>query len=114
MKVPEIMRDIERAIRRLGDRNQELERLAPEKAHAEQAYSIALAKRVLQLKTEGTPATLIPSLAKGDETVAGFKLKLDIATSMYDAAKEANRNTLAQLTGLQSLLNWERAERRNP
>ena len=64
-------------------------RRGEEKSKAEYEYRVALAQKILELRAEGYPATLIPDLARGDKEVAKLKLHRDIAESSHDAAKEA-------------------------
>lgn len=58
-------------------------------AEAEQDYRVALAKRILELREGGYPATLIGDLARGDKEVAKLKFDRDCAEVVYDNAKEA-------------------------
>jgi hypothetical protein len=58
-------------------------------AEAERAYRVALAKKILLLREDGFPATLIGDLAKGDDEVARLKLDRDCAEAVYDSSREA-------------------------
>lgn len=57
-------------------------------AEAEQDYRIALAQKILLLRDQGYPATLISDLARGDKEVARLKFERDCAETVYDSAKE--------------------------
>lgn len=61
------------------------------KAHANshREYRVALAKKILELKNEGFPATLCLDLARGDEKVADLKEQEEIDESLYFSSKEA-------------------------
>ena len=58
-------------------------------AEAEQNYRIALAEKILLLRDQGFPATLIGDLARGDKTVARLKFDRDCSEAVYDSAREA-------------------------
>lgn len=58
-------------------------------AEAEQSYRVALAQKMLVLRDQGFPATLIGDLARGDKEVAGLKLERDCSEAVYDSAREA-------------------------
>ena len=58
-------------------------------AEAEQAYRVKLAEKILLLREDKYPATLIGDLARGDREVAQLKFERDCAEVVYDNAKEA-------------------------
>lgn len=58
-------------------------------AEAEQSYRVKLAERILTLREDGYPATLIGDLARGDREVASLKFERDCAEVVYDNAREA-------------------------
>lgn len=58
-------------------------------ADAERTYRIKLAEKILTLREQGLPATLIGDVARGDKTVADLKFERDCASVVYDNAKEA-------------------------
>ena len=58
-------------------------------AEKEKLYRIAKAKKILELKSNGYPITIIPDLAKGDEEVADLDLQHNIAEVVYKANVEA-------------------------
>lgn len=58
-------------------------------ADAEQTYRVKLAEKILLLRENGLPATLIPDVARGDRDVAKLKFERDCAQVVYDNAKEA-------------------------
>jgi hypothetical protein len=79
-------------------------------AQAEHDYRIALASKMLDLKTSGQSATLIPDIAKGDKAIASLKLKRDIAEGINDACRESIRATMSKMSAIQSLISAYRAE----
>lgn len=58
-------------------------------AQAERDYKVALAKRILELRSEGTPVTIIGDLCRGDEDIALLRFKRDCAEVVYKSALEA-------------------------
>lgn len=58
-------------------------------ARAEAEYQTAKHAKVLELKAEGHPATLIQLLVKGDEGVSMKLFERDCAQVEYDSAREA-------------------------
>ena len=58
-------------------------------AEAEQEYRVKLAEKILLLREDKLPATLIGDLARGDREVAQLKFERDCAEVVYDNAKEA-------------------------
>lgn len=58
-------------------------------AEAEQKYRMKLAEKILELRDQKFPATLIGDLARGDKDVAMLKFERDCAEVVYDNAKEA-------------------------
>ena len=66
----------------------ELRRAGTAKAQTERDYRVALAKKIVELRSQGTPVTIINDLAKGDEGVALLRLKRDVAESEYWTSQE--------------------------
>ncbi|WP_427340630.1 hypothetical protein [Caloranaerobacter sp. DY30410] len=97
----------------LQEKNKELKELAVKKAEAEQAYRIALAKKMLELKTEGMSVSLINDLARGDKIVAELKMQRDISESLYDACREKIKDLRVEIDIMRSMLTWEREEYKN-
>lgn len=60
-----------------------------ENAEAERKYRVLKAKKILELKDKGYPATLIIDIVKGMEDVAKLKFERDVAESVYKANLEA-------------------------
>ena len=59
---------------------------------AERDYRIALAKKIIILKGEGTAATLTNDLAKGDIDVAELKMQRDLESGLMQSALSAIYN----------------------
>lgn len=58
-------------------------------ADAERVYRIKLAEKMLFLREQGIPATMVGDIARGDKTVAQLKFERDCAQVVYDNAQEA-------------------------
>ena len=79
-------------------------------AQTEEVYRVALATKMLLLKTEGCQATLIPDLARGDKATAKLKLERDIAEGIVDVCRQSIYAIQTSMSGLQSLIAARRAE----
>ena len=58
-------------------------------AEAEKEYRIKLAEKILLLREQGLPASIVSDVARGDKVVAQLKFERDCAQVVYDNAKEA-------------------------
>lgn len=75
-------------------------------AQAEEAYRLALAKRITELRAEGESVTLAADLARGDKHVAGLRMKRDIAEGVVEAAKQQAYRRTADRKDAQALATW--------
>lgn len=60
-----------------------------ERAQTERDYRVALRKKILSERAQGTPVTIISDVCRGDPEIAGLRFEKDMAETMYDAVKEA-------------------------
>ena len=58
-------------------------------AESEKNYRIALANKILLLRENGLPSTIIGDVARGDRDVAQLKFERDCSQVVYDNAVEA-------------------------
>lgn len=93
--------------------NSEIKTLGIKKAEAKRNYAVALNKKILLLKAEKYPATLIQDMARGDDEVAELRLKKDIAESAYFTSISAEDNLRLEIETLRSMLTWLRVELKN-
>ncbi|PJI07054.1 MULTISPECIES: hypothetical protein [Clostridium] len=93
--------------------NSEIKTLGIKKAEAERNYRMALNKRILLLKSQKYPATLIQDLSRGDEVVAQLRMNRDIAESSYYTAISAADNLRLEIETLRSILMRLRFELKN-
>lgn len=113
MEAGEIIEKLNIAQLALTRGNAEIKTLGIKKAETKKQYSIALNKKMLELKLEKFPATLIQDLARGDEKVAELRLHKDIAESSYFTAINAEDNLRLEIETLRSMLTWLRVELKN-
>lgn len=72
-------------------------RRGKEYAEAEQNYRIALAEKMLELRADGQPVTIVPDLARGDRKIARLKFDRDAKEAVYKAAQEAIQSYKLQM-----------------
>lgn len=92
---------------RLNNAIKEMNIQAKHMASAEREYKVALAHRILELRTEGVPVTIINDLARGDERIAELRFKRDLARSLYETAKEGMRSLRVEANVLQSIAKYQ-------
>ena len=98
--------------RLLTSKNDEYIQLTEKHADAKRDYGVSLAKRIIGLKFDKHPATLILQLAKGDSAVAELRYKRDVAKGVMDACRESIKDIRSAIDSYRSLLTWEREEKR--
>lgn len=81
-----IKQSLERSLSRAYDNGMEM-------AEATREYRISLSQKILELKAEGTPVTIIDKLARGDDAVAMAEFNMIAAEVKY---KASNENIMAQ------------------
>ena len=86
----------------------EQKKLVIDAAQTEHDYRIAVAKKVLELRAEGVPVTVISDLTRGEKLIAKLKLDRDIAKGMSDACNQAIMAIRASMSGLQSLISRDK------
>jgi hypothetical protein len=104
-------------INAIGDKNRLLSSKTDEygekieaTAQAERDYNVAYAKKMVTLKMDGQPVTLIPKLTSGDLTVANFYYKFRIAEGVQRACLQSIQDIRSQIDSLRSLLSWKKVE----
>ena len=106
----DIMQGLQAKNRELTSKNAELSSLVDAAAEAERVYHIAYAKRIIELKAEGHPVTLIPTLAKGDPAVSDLRFKQAVADGVLDACRQRIKDVREAIGTYRSLLRWLREE----
>ena len=92
---------------RLNYAIKELKTRGQAKAKAERDYRVALAKKMLELRAEGTPVTIISDLCRGDEEIARLKMERDIAESLYESNMQFIYSTKLNIDIIQNQINNE-------
>jgi hypothetical protein len=88
---------------------QGLREAAKGQAEAEQSYRVSLAKAIVELRADGTAATVCADLARGDKTVAALRYTRDVAEGVREAAVQAAWRAAADRRDVQSLARWSQA-----
>jgi len=105
METPEL-KDIAQEIYKSGHRLQSgadmLFTYAKKMAECERNYRQALQISIIRLKSEGMQTTLIPDIARGENSE--LKYLRDLSEAEYKSAKDMIQAISTQMTGLQSLL----------
>ncbi len=83
-----------------------LKEAARDLALAEQAYRLALAKRIVELRADGTPASVCADVARGDVEIARLRMKRDIADGVREAAVHAAWRRNADRKDAQRFADW--------
>ena len=95
--------------RNLTSKNDEYVGLAEVAAEKERNYQQALAKKILSLRAENTPVTILKDIAKGGH-VADLKFEWDVAAAITKACLNAIKILTSQIDTYRSLLSWLKAE----
>ena len=64
--------------------------LGRDKAEAERAYRVELAKTMLALRADGMPVSIIGDICRGIPEVADLRCRRDCAETDYEANREAH------------------------
>lgn len=90
-----------------------LKKRGMEYAGAERDYKIALNKKILLERENGTPVTIMSDICRGSEEIAQLRFKRDCAEVVYKSAQEAINSYKLQLRLLDAQLDreWSHAAR---
>ena len=110
MNPNEILNQLENAIIKLSELNEELEELSYKKNESEKEYKIEKAKTILILKSKNTPIGIIKEIAEGTESVAELEQKKKIDEDNYYITLLALDNLKKEIEVLRSVLTYTRAE----
>ncbi len=75
-------------------------------AISEEAYRIALADRIIELRNDGTPATVSADIARGDRKVARLRRDRDINEGIREAMGQAAWRLTADRKDAQRFSDW--------
>ena len=82
-------------------------RRGKEYSQAEHDYRVALAEKVLNLRADGYPVTIVPDLARGDPKVSRLRLDRDLKEVSFKAAGEAIQSYKLQIRIVDSQIQRE-------
>lgn len=100
LELQELLEKLERALVALPRRG----RLH---AQAEHDYRVAMAKRTLELRSEGYPVGVIADLVRGDDRIAKLRFERDVALTVYEAAQETIRVWKLEATLMEAQISRE-------
>jgi hypothetical protein len=80
----------------------ELKKRGRKMAETEADYRSALAQKILQLRAESFPVTIMNDVCRGDREVARLRLQRDIAKTEYEVASEMLQVLKLQIRVLQA------------
>ena len=98
----DVKQEILKGSRRLEEASKEIFILAKKAAEKERDYRVALARELVNLKTEGMAIGMLQDVARGN--LADEKFERDLAEEKYKAGRDSLRAIQSQLSALQSIL----------
>jgi len=104
MDIKNIADEIEKKIRELELGRKIIGERAEKKAIAIAGYDKALAIKIITLKNEGTPLSIVDKIARGE--CWQEKLEMEKAEGMYRAATSNIQSICAELSGWQSIFRF--------
>lgn len=66
-------------------------------AQAERDYKVALSKKIMEERANGTPVTIISDVCRGDAEIAKLRFERDCAEVVYKSAMEAIQSIKLQI-----------------
>jgi superfamily II helicase len=97
----EITQELYTVSKRIDEVSRTISKLAKAKAEFERVYREALSKEIVKLRSEGTPATLISDLARGN--IAYLKYERDLAQDLFKSGISALEAVKTQASVLQTI-----------
>jgi hypothetical protein len=81
---------------------------ATDHAEKERVYRRALAKRIVELHSEGVAWTVAQDVARGDDKVSDLRYERDVARGVLDAAEQRAWRHTADRKDMTEFLTWSR------
>ena len=94
----DLVRELNQKMKDLDNSLATLRKHGIDKAEKEHYYRLKKAEKMLHLRADKVPATIIVDIANGDPIVADARLKRDIAVVVYDANIDAINIIKKQIT----------------
>lgn len=113
MNPNDIVDKLNKNLSSLSRGNVELKTLGIKKAESERLYRTALAKKILLLRLDKYPVSLINDLARGDEEVSKLRFNRDVSESNYYCCKSSMDSLKTEIEVLRSKLAWLKVEFKN-
>ena len=104
IEIQSVAQEIHQASHKLAKGIDVLFSLAKENAEAERNYRSSLAKEIVRLKQEGMQTTLIPDIARGNQS--DLKYIRDIAEFKYQSGREMLKAIQTQVSALQTVAKY--------
>jgi len=79
-------------------------------AEAEKNYEMSLSRKILELKADKIPITIIPKVASGDEDVSNLKFKASVASEMVKIQYRKIKALETAISSYQSMHSLRRIE----
>lgn len=105
MELIVVTQELYAATQRLQNASKEVFRMAQRKSETEHVYRMELAKRIIELRADKMPATLIADVARGD--VADLKFQRDLAADTYRSALASMEALKVEINALQSIAKYQ-------
>lgn len=105
MELTPVVQELYAATKRMSEASREVFRLARSKSEAEHTYRKALAVRIVMLRAEKMPATLLGDVARGD--VADLKFERDLSSDTYRSAIAAMEALKVEINALQTIARYQ-------
>lgn len=84
----DLIQELNDKIKALDIAIKQLKERGKKAAESEKEYRIALAQKLLELRTDGHPVTIIENIAKGNRDIAQLRLQRDVDETMYKSVLE--------------------------
>jgi hypothetical protein len=109
----DLMRGMVAKQQQLTQKNDEYPILAEDKAQKERAYRMAKAKKIVELRANGEPVTIITDLVKGDSLVSQLRLEYVVAEGVLKACINSIKGILSAIDTYRSMLSFVKSERQS-
>ena len=106
----ELRKELTTLRRNLATKANDYRALCEDYPAKEHAYRTALATKMIELKAEGHPATLISDLARGDRLVSKLRWDRDVAKGVKDACRSSQTAIEIAINAVQTEINSELRE----
>ena len=106
MTLGEARRALHNASQRQLDSESAYRQAVEDLAAADLAYNRAVARKMVELHSEGVAWTAAKSLALGDDNVSQLRYERDVKRGVVDAAESGRYRLQADRRSLEGIVNW--------